>query len=143
MLTARNLRELGASPFPYIIPIVPCSLPVGLIDGEHFVLVDLFKLNPGSSSQAVSAQEDQARAATKTLTRSARATKPQSLRPVPQLAKKKKENRTRARQSKEASVGLEDFVDWTGIISSESTEEEEMSSVVARMRKRAAGSKGV
>ena len=50
LLTTTNLRELGASPFPYIIPIVPCSLPVELIEGEHFVLADLCKLRPGSSS---------------------------------------------------------------------------------------------
>ena len=50
LLTARNLRELGASPFPYNIPVVPRSLPAKLIEGEHFVLANLFKLNPGSSS---------------------------------------------------------------------------------------------
>ena len=74
LLTARNLRELGTNPFPYIIPFVPCSLPVDLIEGEHFILTDLFKLNPGSFSQAVTAQENQARAATSTLVRFSRAT---------------------------------------------------------------------
>ena len=54
LLTVRNLRELGTSPFPYIIFIVAHSLPSELIEGEHFVLADLLKLNPGSSSQAVS-----------------------------------------------------------------------------------------
>ena len=47
---------------------------------------------------------------------------------------------------KAVKAGLEDFVDWTGIISNEPIEEEEMSSLVAgffvRMRKRAAGSEG-
>ena len=118
-------------------------MPVELIEGEHFDLVDLFKLNPGSYSQVVSDQKDQARAATRTLVRSARATQPQSPRPVPQLAKKKKENRTRAQQMKVVGAGLEDLVDWIGIIVSEPTEEEEMSSLavgfVARMHKRAAG----
>ena len=55
LLTTKNLRELGASPFPYIIPIFPRSLPVELIKGEQFVLADLFKLNSSSSSQTVSA----------------------------------------------------------------------------------------
>ena len=143
LLTARNL---GANPFPYIIPVVPCSLPVELIEGEHFVLADLFKLNPGSSSQAVSTQEDQAGAATGTLVRSARATQPQSSRPVLRPTKKKKENRTRAWQTKATGAGLEDFVDWTGIIASDPAEEGEMSSLVvgfaAQMLKRVAGSEG-
>ena len=63
----RNLRELSTYAFPYIIPIVPCSLPVELIEGEHLVLPDLCKSSPGNSSQAVAAQEDQAEAATGTL----------------------------------------------------------------------------
>ena len=67
----KNLRELGASPFPYIIPAVPRLLPSKLIKGEHFVLANLFKLNPGSSSQAISAPEDQAKAAKVALVRSA------------------------------------------------------------------------
>ena len=50
LLTVKNLRELGGSPFPYIIPIVPCSLPSEVIEGKHFVLVDLLKLVLGSSS---------------------------------------------------------------------------------------------
>ena len=50
LLTTKNLRELGPNPFPYIIPVVPRLLPVELIKGEHFVLTDLFKLNPGNSS---------------------------------------------------------------------------------------------
>ena len=50
LLTVKNLRVLGTSPFPYIIFIVPRSLPAELNKGEHFVLVDLFKLNPSSSS---------------------------------------------------------------------------------------------
>ena len=55
LLTMRNLRELATCPFPYIIFVIPRSLPVELIEGEHFVLTDLFKSNPGSSSQAVAA----------------------------------------------------------------------------------------
>ena len=50
LLTVKNLRELGGSPFPYIIPIIPCSFPTEVIEGKHFVLVDLLKLVPGSSS---------------------------------------------------------------------------------------------
>ena len=48
----KNLQELGASPFPYIVPVLPHPLPAKLVKGEHFVLTDLLKLILGSSSQA-------------------------------------------------------------------------------------------
>ena len=51
LLTVKNLRELGGSPFPYIIPIVPYLSPVEVIKGKDFVLTDLLKLVIGSSSQ--------------------------------------------------------------------------------------------
>ena len=80
-----------------------------------------------------------------TLVRYARATQPQSPWLVPQSTKKKKENRTRARQIKAVGTGLEGSMDWTCIISSELIEEEEMSSLVvgfaAQMRKPTVGSK--
>ena len=66
----RNLRELAACAFPYIIVVVPRSLPVELIEGEHFVLADLYKSCPGSSFRAVVAQEHQAEAVTRALVRS-------------------------------------------------------------------------
>ena len=66
------------------------------------------------------------------------------LPPLPRLAKKRTE--TRARQTKTADVGLEDFIDWTSVVASEPTEEEEMSNLAtefaAWMRKRTIGSKG-
>ena len=141
LLTTKNQRDLGGSPFPYIIPIIPHSLPAKAIKGENFVLVDLFKLVPGSSSQAVSAQEGQAKAAKGTLVKSACVTPPQSPRPTPSRQKKRKE--TRARKTKTATTRLEDFVDWTGVVANEPAGEEEMSSLViefsAQMRKRATG----
>ena len=51
----RNLRELGASPFPYIVSVLPRPLLDELVKGEHFVLVNLLELIPGGSSQADSA----------------------------------------------------------------------------------------
>ena len=64
--------------------------------------------------------------------------------PIPRAVKKKKENRMRAWQTKESGAGLEDFVDWMGIIANEPAKEEEMSSLAARftarMRKRATSS---
>ena len=50
LLMVKDLRELGGSPFPYIIFIVPRSFPAEVIEGEHFVLVDLLKLVSSSSS---------------------------------------------------------------------------------------------
>ena len=83
----------------------------------------------------VSAQEDQAGTARRTLVRSARAIEPQSLRLVPWLAKKKKENKTSARQTKASDARLEDFMDWMGIIANELAKEEEMSSLVISTQK--------
>ena len=57
LLSVKNLRELGASPFRYIVPVIPRSLPEELIKGENFVLADLLKLILGSSSQVGSAEE--------------------------------------------------------------------------------------
>ena len=66
--------------------------------------------------------------------------------PPPLVDKEEEKNRTRAHQTKLVGVGLEDFVDWMGIISSEPVEEEEMSSLAAgfsvQMRKRVAGLEG-
>ena len=57
LLTVKNLRELGGSPFPYIIPIVPRSLPTKVIEREHFILANHLKLVPTGSSQAISTHE--------------------------------------------------------------------------------------
>ena len=50
LLSAKNLQELGANPFPYIVPVLPHPLQEELVKGEHFVLADLLKSIPGSSS---------------------------------------------------------------------------------------------
>ena len=63
LLSVKNLQELGSSPFPYIAPIIPHLLPGEVIRGEHFVLPDLLKSISGSSSQAGSAGEPQAKIA--------------------------------------------------------------------------------
>ena len=60
LLIVKNLRELGGSPFFYIIPIVPRWLPTEVIEGEHFIIVDLLKLVLGGSSHAISAHGGQA-----------------------------------------------------------------------------------
>ena len=60
LLSTKNLQKLGASPFPYIVLVIPRQLLEELIKGEHFILTDLLKLIPSSSSQAESDQEPQA-----------------------------------------------------------------------------------
>ena len=52
LLTARNLRELSRNPYPYIIPVIPHPLPTEIVEGEHYVIVDLLNLASGSSSTA-------------------------------------------------------------------------------------------
>ena len=69
LLTVKNLQELGDRPSPYIIPIIPHSLPAEVVEGEHFVLTDLLNLVMSSSSQEISNQEGQAEVATKSLAR--------------------------------------------------------------------------
>ena len=51
LLPVKNLQELGASPFRYIMHVLPRPLLAELVKGEHFVLKDLLKLIPGNSSQ--------------------------------------------------------------------------------------------
>ena len=79
----RNLRELASCAFPYIIPIVPRSLPTELIEREHFVLADLCKSSLGNSYKAFAAQEDKAEAATGALVRYVWITESQSPRLTP------------------------------------------------------------
>ena len=52
LLTVRNLRELSRSPSPYILPVIPCPLPIEIVEGEHYVISNLLNLAPGSSSPA-------------------------------------------------------------------------------------------
>ena len=144
----KNLRELDANPFCYIVPVIPCPLPTKLVKGEHFVLADLFDSILGSSSQAGSAQ---ARVAERALVESVMSDQlplaKQDPQPTPQAAKKNKKMReNKGGRTKAIDVGLESFMDWTDQTSSQLTEEEEdnMSSLTAKftawMRKRAASS---
>ena len=52
LLSTKNLQELGASPFPYIVLVLHCPLSKKLVKGEHFTLADLLKSIWGSSLQA-------------------------------------------------------------------------------------------
>ena len=52
LLSVKNLQDLGASLFLYIVPILPRPLLKEVVKGEHFVLADLLKSLLGGSSQA-------------------------------------------------------------------------------------------
>ena len=51
LLYVKNLRELGANPFPYIVPVIYRPLPAKLVRREYFFITDLLKSILGSSSQ--------------------------------------------------------------------------------------------
>ena len=57
LLYVKNLQELGVSPFPYIVHVLPRPMPTKLVKGKHFVLADLLKPILGNSSQADSSLE--------------------------------------------------------------------------------------
>ena len=50
LLYVKNLLEIGANPFPYIVPVTSRPLPIEIVRGEHFTLADLLKSIPGSSA---------------------------------------------------------------------------------------------
>ena len=58
LLTVKNLRELSRSPSPYIIPVIPRPLPTEIMEGEHYIIVDLLNLAPGNSSPAKNSENE-------------------------------------------------------------------------------------
>ena len=56
LLIVKNLHDLSRHPSPYNVPIIPRPLPSEIVEGEHFVTVDLLNLIPGSSSPAKEAE---------------------------------------------------------------------------------------
>ena len=115
-MSTKNLQEFGINPFPYIIPIIPRSLPEELIKGEHFILIDLLKSIPGSSSQAGSTQEPQVEFTQEALATFVRPNQSPLVvhdrGPAPQAGKRKKgKNEKKVGQVKAVDAGLEGFVD--------------------------------
>ena len=47
LLTLKNLADVRRNPAPYNLPIIPRSLPLEIVDGEHFVTSDLPNLLAG------------------------------------------------------------------------------------------------
>ena len=58
LLTIKNLHDLNHHLSPYNIPIIPRSLPSEVVEGEHFVAVDLPSLIPSGSSLAREAESE-------------------------------------------------------------------------------------
>ena len=156
LLIVKNLHDLSRHPSPYSVPIILLPLPLEIVEGEHFVTVDLLKLIPGNSSsprkpeteatgqelvvyiqpgQPSSASEDfgPASQASRQVERGSRLECPSLVRkgshPTPQASKKK--NGTFRRQ-KVAGAKVEDFIPWVPPISrrppkwEEKEEEDEM-----------------
>ena len=48
LLTLKNLADVRRSPAPYSLPIIPHSLPLEIVDGEHFVTSNMLSLLAGS-----------------------------------------------------------------------------------------------
>ena len=115
LLSVKNLQEMGANLFPYIVPILPRHLPNEVIKGEHFILVDLLKSLPRGSSQEKAVPELLVRLDHLPLV--VQDPKP-APKPTPQAAKKKKK---KFGQAKATDEGPEGFVDWTNPKISEST----------------------
>ena len=54
LLSVKNLQDLGATPFPYIVPVLSRPLPNEVDKGEHFVLAYLLRsLQRGSMEPLV------------------------------------------------------------------------------------------
>ena len=157
LLSMKNLWELGASPFRYIVPVIPPSFPEELVKGEHFFLADLLNSISGSSSQVGSIEEPQVEISEGALVNFFRPDQShvtvQDIEATPLSNKRKgkikaaraaKKGKIIPRHTKATSVGLEDFMDWLDPTASDPTKEREgdMSSLTTgfakRMRKRAA-----
>ena len=51
LLTRDNISVVRRNPAPYTLPIIPRSLPSNVVEGEHFVLADVWRLaSSGASS---------------------------------------------------------------------------------------------
>ena len=46
LLSMKNLQDLGANLFPYIVLVLPRPFPSKVVEGEHFVLANLLKSLP-------------------------------------------------------------------------------------------------
>ena len=52
LLTRENISAMRRNPAPYTLPVIPRSLPSNIVEGEHFVLVDVRRLVSGGTSSS-------------------------------------------------------------------------------------------
>ena len=57
LLTSKNLADMRRNPACYNLPIIQRPLPSKVIDGEHFVTVDMLRLIFGSASTSGGAHQ--------------------------------------------------------------------------------------
>ena len=155
LLTLKNLDDVRQSPAPYSLPIIPRSLPLEIVDGEHFVTFDLLSLLVGSAPsigdpEAESLNQEQASqtsfvpststngdssSASPVLGRDARGIRPTRIPPprerigsAPQISKIRKRGTNKGKSNRRAQV--KDFIPWvfpepSRPFASEEEEEEE------------------
>ena len=58
LLTSKNLADVRQNPAPYSLPIIPCPLPSEIVDGGHFVTVDLLRLISSDASTSGGAEAE-------------------------------------------------------------------------------------
>ena len=52
LLTLENIFVVRHNPAPYTLPVIPRPLPSHVVEGEHFVVADLWRLVSGSASSS-------------------------------------------------------------------------------------------
>ena len=52
LLTRDNISVVRNNPTSYTLPVIPRPLPSNVVEGEHFVLVDVRRLASGSASSS-------------------------------------------------------------------------------------------
>ena len=52
LLTPENISVVRHNPTPYTFPVIPRPFPSHVVEGEHFVIVDLRHLVSGSASSS-------------------------------------------------------------------------------------------
>ena len=50
LLTRENISAVRHNPAPYTLIVIPRLLPSSVLEGEHFVLADVWRLVSGSAS---------------------------------------------------------------------------------------------
>ena len=52
LLTRENVSAVRNNPAPYTLPVIPRPLPSNVVEGEHFVLADVWCLSSGRASSS-------------------------------------------------------------------------------------------